>query len=162
MSFSYKSCREIWKRFGGRELAACASCGVAYKDGYNLDCSHLDHAKGDEYDNPERGILECLRCHLKRHVSLYFKACCLEKKKKIKQERFACLTISYRIILGEGKWTNDFEISKDRVAGLKRAITNVIKTTVELERDRCMFEGFRRSEIKKGVEGVTELLIYLD
>jgi len=162
MSFSYDSYREIWEREGGRESASCKTCGVKYKDGYNLDCSHLDHKRDKDYDNPNRGILECLRCHLKRHVKLYFVACCESKKKTVKQERFSCLTICYRIITGEGKWTNNDEVTRVKVKSVKKSITDVIFEATYYIRLELQIKGFSHEDLKLGMQGITDLIVYLD
>lgn len=162
MSFSYDTYREIWERDGGRERASCKTCGVKYQDGYNLDCSHLDHQRDKDYDNPNRGILECLRCHLKRHIKLYFKACCENKKKNIKQERFSCLTICYRIITGEGKWTNSEDVTQIKVKNIKKSIKNVIFETTYHIRLELQLAGFNQSQLKLGMQGISELIVFLD
>lgn len=162
MSFSYHSSQEIWRREGGRDLARCYSCGVLYRDGFNLDCSHLDHKRDSDYDNPNNGVLECLKCHLKRHVGLYFKAACLDKKKRVKQERFACLSISFRIITGEGKWTNNEEVSKGKVKFVKQRIVNVILEAGYFHREEAMFDGFTQLQIKDGMKAIQDLIVLID
>lgn len=162
MSFSYHSSQEIWRREGGRELAKCFSCGVLYRDGFNLDCSHLSHKRDSDYDDPKNGVLECLKCHLKRHVGIYFRAACLDKKKRVQQEKFSCLSICYRIIMGEGKWTNNQEVSKIKVKFIKRRIVNVILEAGYYHREEVMFDGFTQLQIKDGMKAIQDLIVLID
>ena len=86
MPFSYHSFQEIWNRAGGRDYAQCYTCKIYHNNGFTLDCSHLDHSRDELYDTPERGVLECLNCHLCRHVRIYFFSLLKGKKKEIIDE----------------------------------------------------------------------------
>jgi len=126
MPFSYSSFQEIWKRAGGRDKACCYTCGVFHHDGFTLDCSHLNHTKGSDYDNPDRGVLECLQCHLGRHVSLYFSALIKGNKKQIKETRYACQSLVFRIVAGEDRWDGkNIPNSKSDIKRTKKRISKI-------------------------------------
>ena len=134
MPFSYHSFQEIWRRAGGRENAKCFYCEVRHIDGFTLDCSHLDHARDENYDNPDRGILECLECHLKRHIHLYFFVLLKGKKKKSKECRFACMS-----------WF--FELLPERIGGTEKTflVLNPISSGIKKE----LVKFFRNKYLKQ-------------
>lgn len=103
MAFTKKSAREIWRREGGRKKAICFSCGRAYKDGWNLDCSHLDHTRNAYYDDPDRGVLECLHCHLLRHLDYFFECALANDLKAIRVSRYCCEELITRLFNGDAK-----------------------------------------------------------
>ena len=126
MPFSYHSFQAIWNREGGKENAKCYSCGITHHEGFTLDCSHLVHTRDKNYDSPERGILECLECHLRRHVSLYFFSLLKGKKKEIREARFACQSLVFRIVAGEDRWDGiNIPNTKSDIKRTKKRISNI-------------------------------------
>lgn len=101
MAFSHESVREIWRRAG--KNPRCVTCGVSVKDGWNLDCSHLDHTRNEHYDDPAIGCLECLQCHLLRHISMLFDIALTCDQDKIAGAKSSCLKLIWRIVNGDDR-----------------------------------------------------------
>ena len=148
MPFSYHSFQEIWRRAGGRENAKCFYCEVRHIDGFTLDCSHLDHARDENYDNPDRGILECLECHLKRHIHLYFFVLLKGKKKKSKECRFACMSLVFRIVAGEDRWDGkNIPSSKSDIKRNKKRISKIFSEQISEATIQAHEMGFEPKDI---------------
>lgn len=64
--FSYESRKEIGKRDGWT-----CECGRSFKDGWMVHASHLDHERNEMYDQPEVGKIECVKCHIARHIEIH-------------------------------------------------------------------------------------------
>lgn len=64
--FSYESRKEI----GAREKWTCEDCGRRFQDGFMVDASHNCHDRDENYDNPDNGCIQCLHCHLVRHIEI--------------------------------------------------------------------------------------------
>ena len=158
MPFSYNSFQEIWKRAGGKDHASCYTCGVFHHDGYTLDCSHLNHARDSNYDNPDRGILECLQCHLSRHVSLYFFSLIKGNKKYIKEARYACQSLVFRIVAGEDRWDGkNIPNSKSDIKKTKNRISKIFSHQISEATITAHELGFERKEIAWATKKVTLL-----
>jgi len=120
MAFSSLSNRRIWVRDQGK----CKTCGKDVEKGWNLDASHVDHDKLKfYYDNIGNGKLECLWCHLKRHLALWVAA---RQKKNDRWEsihRFSVQALEKRILAGDDRW--DRVIKRTGVRIRKEEITKL-------------------------------------
>lgn len=155
MPFSYHSFQEIWNRAGGRENAKCFYCEVKHTDGVTLDCSHVDHRRDENYDNPDRGILECLECHLKRHINLYFFVLLKGKKKQIKESRFACMSLVFRIVAGEDRWDGkNIPSSKSDIKRNKKRISKIFSNQISEATIQANEMGFEPGDISWANEKV--------
>lgn len=120
MAFSIRITKRIWARDGGK----CKSCGKNVESGWNLDASHFDHNKLNfYYDNIGNGQLECLWCHLKRHLKLWMAS---RKKNNERWEsihRFSVQALEKRILAGDDRW--DRVIKREGVRRRKEEIAKL-------------------------------------
>ena len=148
MPFSYHSFQIIWSREGGKDNAKCFTCGVFHRAGATLDCSHLDHTRDSKYDSPERGVLECLDCHLRRHVSLYFFVLLKGKKKEIREARFACMSLVFRIVAGEDRWDGkNIPNTKSDIKRTKKRISRIFSEQISDSTINAHEMGFEPKKI---------------
>jgi len=133
MPFSRESLNEIWRRSGG-EQAECFTCGKKCKDGWSLDGSHLDHEKNHGYDDPSRGVLECLWCHLKRHAELYYKYAYNRDKRRLRDTKYACLALINRILAGEDIYNRGPQIRSR--ADIKQARKEIVALLNEVYKEQ--------------------------
>ena len=155
MPFSYNSFQEIWKRAGGKENASCFTCGVFHHDGFTLDCSHLNHKRDKGYDDPTRGVLECLECHLRRHVSLYFTSLLGGNKKQIKETRYACQSLVFRIVAGEDRWDGkNIPNSKSDIKKTKKRISKIFSHQISESTIQAHEIGYEPKDISWATERV--------
>jgi len=155
MPFSYNSFQEIWKRAGGRDVASCFTCGVLHKDGFTLDCSHVSHIRDKEYDNPDRGVLECLECHLRRHVSIYFTSLLGSNKKQIKEARYACQSLVFRIVAGEDRWDGkNIPNSKFDIKKTKKRISKIFSHQISESTIKAHNVGYEPKDITLATQKV--------
>ena len=148
MPFSYHSFQEIWNRAGGRDNAQCYTCKIYHNNGFTLDCSHLDHLRDELYDTPERGVLECLNCHLCRHVRIYFFSLLKGKKKEIREARFACQSLVFRIVAGEDRWDGkSIPNSKSDIKRTKKRISKLFSEQISEATITAHEMGFEPKDI---------------
>ncbi len=67
-AFSRRSKKKIWDRDGG----ACVNTKKRHSDGWILHCSHIDHSRDSNYNNPDNGRLLTIEEHIKDHTYRYF------------------------------------------------------------------------------------------
>jgi hypothetical protein len=158
MPFSHSSFRVIWDRAGGREQACCKTCGIQHSKGYTLDCSHLDHTRDELYDDPNRGVLECLQCHLRRHISIYFYCLLKDKKKKLKEARYACQSLVFRIVAGEDRWDGgSIPNSKSDIKKAKQNIDKIFSFQLSILISEALDVGYHKADLKAAIRKVNHL-----
>ncbi len=159
MSFSNDSVNAIWKRSGG-PLAKCFTCGRKCADGWNLDASHMDHTKNHDYDDPTRGQLECLWCHLTRHVRYYYEYCLKEdsSKKRLRENRYMCHALVMRILAGEDRHERGpIPRTHKEIKTTRKELVVLIEAEFKKARKAAKKNNFKEKPLIKAEEKILEL-----
>jgi hypothetical protein len=127
MAFTVNSMKRMW----ARDRGICKTCGKNVESGWNLDASHVDHDKLKfYYDNIGNGKLECLWCHLKRHLALWVASRKKQNERWESIHRFSVQALEKRILAGDDRW--------DRV--IKRTGVRIRKIEIQVLYEQYGFD----------------------
>ncbi|GIW69895.1 MAG: hypothetical protein KatS3mg101_0642 [Patescibacteria group bacterium] len=90
--------------------------------------------KNHDYDDPSRGVLECLWCHLKRHAELYYKYAYNRDKRRLRDTKYACLALINRILAGEDIYNRGPQIRSR--ADIKQARKEIVALLNEVYKEQ--------------------------